>query len=166
MSFFSVPCIYLWSDLEVSREWGPNRILFRTPITIYRENKKQRNKIQIWRSQGRASSYDSNKSTNKMQQFYKFITWRLCVAQHASAVSTHIIRSIKVQEEPLVLSLEGSGWSVVGRGPAGYNRPNHDQQRCYHYAPTVKLEAPSALVCSWWWAGRRTKHVEPHINVK
>jgi hypothetical protein len=34
----------------------------------------------IWRSQVRASSYDSNKPTNKMQQFYNFITWRLCVA--------------------------------------------------------------------------------------
>jgi hypothetical protein len=26
------------------------------------------------------ASSDSNKLTNKMQQFHKFITWRLCVA--------------------------------------------------------------------------------------
>jgi len=64
--------------------------------------------------------YVSNNSTNKMQQFHKFITWRLCVAQHVS-----------------------------GR-----------------FSPTVKAEAPNAVVCSWWRAGRRPKHVEPHINLK
>jgi hypothetical protein len=34
--------------------------------------------------------------------------------------------------------------SAVGRGRAG--RPDHDQQHCYHHAPTVKPEATTAVV--------------------
>jgi hypothetical protein len=34
--------------------------------------------------------------------------------------------------------------SVVGRGRAG--RPEHDQRHCYHHVPTVKPEAPTAVV--------------------
>jgi hypothetical protein len=39
-------------------------------------------------------SDNSNKLTNEMQEFHKFITWSLCVAQHVSVVSTPIIRSL------------------------------------------------------------------------
>jgi hypothetical protein len=34
--------------------------------------------------------------------------------------------------------------SAVGRGRAG--RPEHDQQHCYHYSPTVKPESATAVV--------------------
>ena len=48
----------------------------------------------------------------------------------------------------LVLPLERGGSSIVGRGLAGYNWPDHDQQHCYHHAPTVKPDAADAVVCS------------------
>ena len=42
------------------------------------------------------------------------------------------------------LPLERGDSSAVGRGRAG--RPDHDQQHCYHHAPTVKPEAATAVV--------------------
>jgi hypothetical protein len=43
-----------------------------------------------------ASLCNSNKLTNWMQQFYRFITWRLCVAQHFSGASLPINRNFQL----------------------------------------------------------------------
>jgi len=43
-----------------------------------------------------------------------------------------------------VSPLDRDDSSAVGRGRA--SRPNHDQQHCYHHAPTVKPEAATAVV--------------------
>jgi len=44
--------------------------------------------------------------------------------------------------------LERVSSSVFGHGLAGYNLPDHDQQRCYHHTPMVKPEAANAVVGS------------------
>jgi hypothetical protein len=109
----------------------------------------------IWRWQVCASSHNSNKLTNQMQQFYKFITWRFVFAQHVSDAYTPIIRSLKMRWESLVFSLERGGSSVDGRGLA---RPR--PTTLLPPRSKVKPEAVNAVVSSWWWTWRRPKHVE------
>jgi len=70
------------------------------------------------------------------------------VAQHVSGASLPIIRSVQLHQEPLVLPLERGGCSIVGRGLAGHNLPDYDQQHYNRHAPTVNPEAPGAVVRS------------------
>jgi len=53
-----------------------------------------------------------------MQRFYKFVTWRLCVAQDVSGAAHHQELTTALTASGFTLELGGS--SVVGRGLAGY----------------------------------------------
>jgi hypothetical protein len=57
-------------------KWMNEWIRLRLILTFTNASMLVRQPFQIWRLQVRASSYNSNKLTNQMQQFYKFITWR------------------------------------------------------------------------------------------
>jgi hypothetical protein len=45
-------------------------------------------------------------------------------------------------------------------------RFDHDQQHCYHHAPTVKPEAATAVVELLMMDVRTPKNVELYINVR
>ena len=79
-----------------------------------------------------------------MQQFFSLLSWRIFKAQRVSGVSRPSSGAQWLQWQPLVLPSYRGDSRAVGRGRAG--RPDHDQQHCYHHAPTVKPEAVTAVV--------------------
>jgi hypothetical protein len=79
-----------------------------------------------------------------MQQFIQFITWRYLQLNMFRVSSRPSSGAQQLHRQPLILPSERGDSSAVGRGRAG--RPDHNQQHCYHYAPTVKPETATGVV--------------------
>jgi hypothetical protein len=80
-----------------------------------------------------------------MQQFLQFIILTFIYRSTCfGRPHTHHQELNNCSSSLCFLLSERRGSSAVGRGRAG--RPDHDQQHCYHHAPTVKPEAATAVV--------------------
>jgi hypothetical protein len=70
-----------------------------------------------------------------MQQFLKYITYRLCTVQHVSGVIAPIIRSSTTAVATSGFTF-GEWWQQCCCSWSGHNRPDHDQQ---HATTTFEL---------------------------
>jgi len=100
-------------------------------------------------------NFNSNKLTNQMRQFYKFITWRFVSFNMFRAPPRPSSGAYNCINSPCFYC-----WSVVVAALLVVVWPR--LTTLLPPSPKLKPEAVNAVLSSWWWAWRRPKHVERH----
>jgi len=122
----------------------------KVPPKICRAVSRSNKLRNFWRSQVHASSYNSNKSNNEMELFFASLL-----------LDVHMwLNMFRASPRP------SSGAYNCTRSLCFYLWKETAGTGSSRFLPKVEPEAPSAVVCSWCWAGRRPKHVEPHMNAE
>jgi hypothetical protein len=131
VSLFSAICYNRYATLLTVQRQGCDSLVDKPRLTASQY-------IYILTFWQRSFTFNSNKSPTWCNKFFSLLFWRLFTAQYVSGAFPPIIRSPMTAVAVSCFTFVSWWQSCCVGGRAGYYRPDR----------------------SWWWAGKRPKHVE------